>query len=87
MCYVLGSLKAKYSREWKLGGGGEFREKRVTRRNYLISATRGPEAAWVVAMANGSRLCEKARSNAYHVMWIQLLNLCALVSPSVKWGC
>ena len=47
MFSVSGSFKAKYSREWKLGRGGQFREKRVIQRNYLISETRGSEAAWV----------------------------------------
>lgn len=57
MFSVSGSFKAKYSREWKLGRGGQFREKKVIQRNYLISETRGTEAAWVVAVAAGSRLC------------------------------
>ena len=34
MFSVSGSLKAKYSREWKLGRGGQFGEKRVIQRNY-----------------------------------------------------
>lgn len=41
MFSVSGSFKAKYSREWGLGRGGQFRERELPQRNYLISETRG----------------------------------------------